>query len=82
MLSGNALYKKVGLKSIYRWIYESKINSNNLAVLRHKGKKRKGVEKREIFSSPMLMYFGKEEVMKMAMGFLGSFTLSKPIYQK
>ena len=45
------LYKKVSFKSIYRWIYEGKINSNNLGVLRHKDKKRKGVEKRGIFSN-------------------------------
>lgn len=40
----------VSFKSIYHWIYEGKINSNNLGVLRHKGRKRKGSEKRGTFA--------------------------------
>ena len=45
------LYKKVSFKSIYRWICEGKINSNNFAILRHKGKKPKRAEKRGLFSN-------------------------------
>ena len=43
------LYGKVCFKTIYNWIYTGKINSNNLQLLRHKGRKRKGVEKKEYF---------------------------------
>lgn len=45
------LYKKVSFKSIYRWFYEGKINSNNLGILRHKGRRVKRAEKRGIFSN-------------------------------
>ncbi len=55
------LYKKVSFKSIYCWIYEEKIKSNNIAVLRHKGKKRKGVEKRGIFSNGVSISERSEE---------------------
>nr|CDL66827.1 unnamed protein product [uncultured bacterium] len=48
-ISNTVLKGLVSFKSIYRWIYEGKINSNNLGLLRHKGRKRKGVEKRGIF---------------------------------
>ena len=50
-ISNTVLKGVVSFKSIYRWIYASKINSDNLAFLRHKGRKRKGVEKRGIFSN-------------------------------
>lgn len=48
-ISNTALKGLVSFKSIYRWIYEGKINSNNLAVLRHKGRRLKRAEKRGTF---------------------------------
>ncbi len=50
-ISNTVLKGVVSFKSIYRWIYAGKINTDNLALLRHKGRKRKRADKRGIFSN-------------------------------
>lgn len=41
---------KVSFKTIYNWIYQTKLNQQNLSNLRQKGKRRKPIEKRGKFS--------------------------------
>lgn len=50
-ISNTVLRGQISFKSIYLWIYAGLVKTNNLEELRHKGRKRKGAEKRGIFSN-------------------------------
>lgn len=49
-IANTAMLGKVSCKTIYNWLYQGKLCKTNLSALRHKGKRRKPVEKRGKFA--------------------------------